>query len=438
MTEPFLDSLLAEGGERARAEAPVPAWLTDARALARADLDRDGLPGARNEAWKYTSLRALAQRRYVRGDVAAASRDVPPDLIGLPGLDGPRLVFVNGAWRADLSRLPDIDGLSVQPLGDALSRSDAAVREGFERPLDDPALAFARLNAALVEDGLVLRVAAGARIASRVQLVFVGAPADALAWNLRVVVELGEGSALTVVEHHAGVDGEAHIGNLVSQVRLAQGARLDLLHLQAAPETSTRIRRSTFRLEADASLHLRTLELGGALARHDLVVDLVGDRARFASRGVFAARARQHLDTHVDVRHRARDTSSDMVWRGIASGRGRGVLHGAITVEAGADGTDASLDTKNLLLSANAEIDAQPVLEIHADEVKAAHGATVGQLDERALFYLRTRGLPETEARTLLTLAFCRVAIDSLENTALREHIDGLLLARLPLADDVA
>ena len=121
---------------------------------------------------------------------------------------------------------------------------------------------------------------------------------------------------------------------------------------------------------------------------------------------------------------------------GVAGGRARGILHGAITVEPGADGSDASLDTKNLLLSAQAEIDAQPVLEIHADEVKAAHGATVGRLDERALFYLRTRGLPEAEARALLTLAFCRVAIDSLENMALREHIDGLLLERLPVREE--
>ena len=281
----------------------------------------------------------------------------------------------------------------------------------------------------------MLRVAPGACIDSRIHLVFAGVPAEPLAWNLRVVVDLGEDSALTLVEHHAGAEGEAHVGNVVSQTYLARGARLDLLQLQAAAETSTRIRRSAFRVESDAALHLRTLELGSALARHDLVVELTGDRARLTSRGVFAARARQHLDTHVDVRHRARDTTSDLVWRGIASGRARGILHGAITVEAGADGADASLDTKNLLLSEQAEIDVQPVLVIHADEVKAAHGATVGQLDERALFYLRTRGIPAAEARTLLTLAFCRVAIDSLENTALREHVDALLLERLPLAD---
>jgi Fe-S cluster assembly protein SufD len=169
--------------------------------------------------------------------------------------------------------------------------------------------------------------------------------------------------------------------------------------------------------------------------RHDLAVNLLGDRARLVSRGVFALRARQHADTRLDISHTARDTACDIVWRGVADGRSRGIFHGAITVNPGADGSDAQLSNKNLLLSDSAEIDTQPVLEIHADEVKAAHGATVGQLDERALFYLRSRGLSADEARSLLTLAFCRVAFDSIENEVLREHIDALFLERLPRID---
>ena len=432
MAEPLLESLLTPG--RA-ADPSEPAWLAVARAQARDALLRDGLPGARNEAWKYTSLRALAQRRYAARDADAATRAVAASEVALPGLDDARIVFVNGVFRADLSRLAPVPGLELSPLSHALAGE--AMRVSFGQGHDDPALAFARLNTALVDDGLWVRVAPGVRVDERVHVIAYGARAEAMAWNLRLVVELGEGSALTLVEHHAGNDGDVHLGNLVSQYQLGPAAHLDLLQLQAVAETATRIRRSEFRLAADAVLNLRTLELGAALARHDLVVDLAGDRARCTSRGVFAARGRQHSDTHIDVRHRARDTACDLVWRGVAGDRARGILHGAITVEPGADGTDASLDTKNLLLSAQAEIDAQPVLEIHADEVKAAHGATVGQLDEHALFYLRSRGLPESEARALLTLAFCRVAVESLENSALREHIDGLLLERLPAPGDL-
>jgi Fe-S cluster assembly protein SufD len=147
---------------------------------------------------------------------------------------------------------------------------------------------------------------------------------------------------------------------------------------------------------------------------------------------VFALRGRQHADTHLDVRHAARNTISDVLWRGVADERARGVFHGAITVAAGADGADANLSNKNLLLSPHAEIDTQPVLEIYADEVKAAHGATVGKLDEQAMFYLRTRGLPPDAARHLLIAAFCGTALSDVAPPVLREHLSAMLASRLP------
>ncbi len=166
--------------------------------------------------------------------------------------------------------------------------------------------------------------------------------------------------------------------------------------------------------------------------RHDLRVELAGDEARFDSRGVFALQGRQHVDTQLAVHHQALNTASESIWRGVADQRARGVLRGAIVVAEGADGADASLSSKNLLLSAQAEIDTKPELEIYADEVKAAHGATVGQLDERALFYLRSRGIPHAEARALLTAAFCRAVLQDMPNAMLREHVSQLLLSHLP------
>jgi Fe-S cluster assembly protein SufD len=160
-----------------------------------------------------------------------------------------------------------------------------------------------------------------------------------------------------------------------------------------------------------------------------------GPEARLVSRGTFALTGRQHADTHIEVRHLARDTACDIAWRGAADQRARGVFHGAITIEAGADGADAQLSNKNLLLSAQAEIDTQPVLVIHADEVKAAHGATVGQLDEQALFYLRTRGIPREAARRLLVTAFCGAMLDGIASEELRGHLGGLLALRLPQAE---
>jgi len=219
----------------------------------------------------------------------------------------------------------------------------------------------------------------------------------------------------------------ARLGTKLGDVTLRDGAVLHHTLFQNAAVGSNLIRRSRLYLGARAQAKLHVLELGGALVRHELRVELAGDGARLDTRGVFMPRGRQHIDTQLAIRHQALNTASDSVWRGVADQRGRGVFRGAILVAPGADGSDASLSNKNLLLSSLAEIDTKPELEIYADEVKAAHGATVGQLDERALFYLRSRGIPQAEARALLTAAFCRAVLDDLPNAALREHLAGLL-----------
>jgi Fe-S cluster assembly protein SufD len=430
MASALLESLL----EHDATTAAEPAWLADARREAASALARDGLPGPRNEAWKYTSLRALEQRRPALGDAEAADRAIDVSALDLPGVDGPRLVFVNGAYRADLSRVACGSGLAVSTLGEAGVDDLESWRALLARPYSDAAAAFARLNTALAAEGPAIRVEPRAQVAEAVHLVFVGASAGReIAWNARVLIRVGAGGALRVIEHHVGSgDATPQLGNVLAQVVLDQGARLDLVQIQEASAGATLIRRSEFVLAAEASLHQHALDAGARTMRHDIEVDLEGHGARFVSRGVFALGGRQHADTHVDVRHVARDTTSDLVWRGVADERARGVFHGGITVAAGADGADASLSNKNLLLSPNAEIDTQPVLEIHADEVKAAHGATVGQLDERALFYLRSRGIPAGAARRLLIAAFCSAVLADLDAPELREHLDARLAARLP------
>ena len=187
-------------------------------------------------------------------------------------------------------------------------------------------------------------------------------------------------------------------------------------------------------LARDAHYARIDLELGAALSRHELNVRLEGDNAVLQANGVLLADGRRHVDTRLGIDHLARDTRCNLTWRGLAGQRGRTVFHGGITIHTGADGTEAELSNKNLLLSREAEIDTQPVLVIHADEVKAAHGATVGQLDPTALFYLRSRGLPEPQARALLTGGFCREVVGGIADAATRALADAALdraLARL-------
>ncbi|WP_346949668.1 Fe-S cluster assembly protein SufD [Dyella sp.] len=430
---PFVASLpAAEALERLPGSGV--AWLDAAR---RENLDAfaaAGLPDTRVEAWKYTALRALAQRRFAHGDAQAATLAVDAAALALPGVDGPRLVFVNGAFRADLSSLAALPaGLSLRPLSQALGEDAEGLRFALSHRYREAGDAFARLNAALAGDGVVLRVAAGKTIARPVHLLFAGAPAEGdLAWHLRIIVELEEGAELALVEHHVSLGAQKQLATVVSDVVLRDGARLDYAIVQDAAEDATLIRRSQLRLGARAQAAMHVQELGGALVRHDLRAELAGDEARLATHGVFALHGRQHVDTQLAVRHAALNTASESIWRGVADQRSRGVFRGAIVVAEGADGSDASLSSKNLLLSALAEIDTKPELEIYADEVKAAHGATVGQLDERALFYLRSRGIPHAEARAMLTAAFCRAVLQAMPNEALREHVSQLLLAHLP------
>ncbi|HEX7339058.1 MAG TPA: Fe-S cluster assembly protein SufD [Rhodanobacteraceae bacterium] len=415
-------------------------WLAKARREQLEAFVRDGLPDTHVEEWKYTALRALSRRQYVQGDAQAATRTVDVDALALPGVDGPRLVFVNGAYRADLSVLDGLPaGVSLTPLSQALSGDAESLRFFLARDWQSTGDVFARLNAALAADGVVLRVAAGCVVGKPLHVVHAGASApDALAWHARHIIELGEGASLKLVEHHAGADNNANLGTLVSDIVLRADAKLDWLQLQDAAADATLIRRTDLHLDARAQCNFSGVELGGSLARHQLAVELRGDGARLDTHGVFLPRKRQHLDTHIDIRHDALNTTSHSLWRGVADERGRGVFHGQIIVAPGADGADADLNNKNLLLSPNAEIDTQPVLEIYADEVMAVHGATVGQLDEQALFYLRSRGIPVEQARSLLTVAFCRAGLAGVDNKALREHLDALMASHLPQAGEAA
>lgn len=386
-----------------------------------------GLPSQRDEAWKYTSLRALERRSFAA--VEAAPQIDAPLIAHIPA---PRLVFVNGRHVESLSDLSGLaEGVSVQRLSQALADGGDAARflaRRFERGDE----VFARLNAALASEGVLLRVEADVQAATALQLVFIGATDTTdRAWHLRNLIELRANAQLSVVEHHLASGEHAHLSNALTHVHLAQGAQLVHARSQHESDKATSLLRTDAVLARDTVYKRLDLELGAALSRHELNVRLEGENARLDANGVLLASGRRHVDTRLGVDHIARDTNCGLTWRGLGAGRGRAVFHGGILIREGADGTDARLSNKNLLLSDNAEIDTQPVLEIHADEVQAAHGATVGRLDANALFYLRSRGLPQEQATRLLTAAFCREPLSVLGDEALGAQLADAVDAAL-------
>ncbi|MCC4612152.1 Fe-S cluster assembly protein SufD [Xanthomonas campestris pv. esculenti] len=373
----------------------------------RAELDaalQSGLPGPRAEAWKYTSLRQLERRSFHPAPLV-------PTLVDAAVLDDiptPRLVFVNGRPSAALSEVASLPhGVQLDTLSASIAAGDDA-QHLLGRRFEGSDEIFARLNAALADEGVLVRVRDGAQIALPLHLVFVSVAGELdLSWHHRHLIELRAGAALSVVEHHLHIGDAAHLDNSVMHVHLGQDAALSHARVQADSAQATSLLRTDAVLARDARYQRVDLELGAGLSRHELNVRLEGNNARLTANGVLLGNGRRHVDTRLGIDHIARDTACELVWRGVGADRSRLVFHGGIHIRPGADGTDARLSNKNLLLSANAEIDTQPVLVIDADEVQAAHGATVGQLDENALFYLRSRGLPQAEAQRLLSAAFC-------------------------------
>jgi Fe-S cluster assembly protein SufD len=402
--------------------------LTDGRRQALDALLTDGLPGPREEAWKYTPLRTLERRAFAPADGMAPAFDATL----LDGIPAPRLVFVNGrhdAARSDLSGLPA--GVTVEPLSHALAGGEPRDVNFILRRYDQPAEVFARANAALAAEGAVVRVDAGVQVETPLHLVFVGVPQTGdRAWHLRHFIELRNEARLDIVEHQLADGDHAHLANDVLHLHVGQRGVVRHARIQADAARATRFARTDAVLAREANYQRIDLELGAGLSRHELNVRLEGDGAKLVANGVLLGDGRRHVDTRLGIEHIARDTACELLWRGIADGRSRVVFHGGIDIRAGADGTDAALSNKNLLLSADAELDTQPVLVIDADEVKAAHGATVGQLDANALFYLRSRGISEPQARRLLTVAFCREPLMALGDDGLRQF----LLARLDAA----
>jgi Fe-S cluster assembly protein SufD len=362
-------------------------------------LEEFGAADPREESWRYSrnALRALAQN-----DFATAAADVRPGAKLLARIDwqptrGRRLVFVNGAYASELSDISALEGVAVERTGRRA------------------ALTFSQAGA----------------IAHSVHI---GVPGTgATRWDadaqIRVVAR-----EVTLIQQFVAGPGADLLGAAQVTIDIADEAGADIVRLCDLPDNASLVRREVLHVGRDATCRTTEALFGGRLQRHDIAVAL-GERARLSQRGVFALRGRQHVDVRLDIRHTARDTASDVVWRGVADQRARGILHGAITVERGADGSDARLETKNLLLSPHAEIDAQPVLEIYADEVKASHGATVGQLDDRALFYLRSRGLPAALARSLLIAGFCREVFAGVADADLRVRLEQALDERLPQAE---
>lgn len=394
--------------------ARVQQWRESALAQAL----RVGFPSNKLERWKYAPLRAMATKAFLPETCASGI-----DETALPPT--PRLVFVNGRFDHTHSTLEGLSGVRLSRLADALNDDDDRTTALLGRTFDDIEAPFASLNTALAEDGVLLDVESSDIERPPLHLVFIGSPDAIGSVALRHKITCREGAWLTVLEHHR--EGGAGLDNQFWHVHLKPGSRLVHLRVQTLDPRHTQFHRTDAMIAGDAEYVRLDIDNGGHYVRHELNLNLQGKNARVRSGGVLWAEGSSTLDTRLVCRHQAPDTTCNLLWRGLADGKSRANFFGGIHIDAGADGSDATLSNKNLLLSAQAQINTQPALEIYADEVKAAHGATVGQLDAGALFYLRSRGVSEPEAIALLTRAFYAEALAVLQDDDLTARLEPYL-----------
>ncbi|MGM0517159.1 MAG: Fe-S cluster assembly protein SufD [Pseudomonadota bacterium] len=386
---------------------------------AREQAEALGLPGLRDEEWRWTNLRPIQRGNFaaaegVGGDIEPANR--------LPFEDPIRLRFIDGIFQGVPDDLPE--GLTIVALADA----DDSAREAAFSPVPAPAVdnpndVLVTLNTAMAREGVVIDVAPNAVIERPMVIEWLDGATESAMSHPRVLVRLGESATATVVEHIEAVGDKPSWRNSVIVSTIAANAALTHIALGLDGDQRLATERSFAELARDARYHSYNVQLGGKVIRREYDIHVGGSGAHTDLIGLMMPRDKQVLDTHTRITHAAADTTSNEHYRSIADDAGRGVFKGRILIEQDAQRIEAYQSSNNLILSDNAEIDAKPELEIYADDVSCSHGATIGRLDEESLFYLRTRGVPVAEARALLIAGFAQEVIDEIPMDDLREWL---------------
>jgi Fe-S cluster assembly protein SufD len=411
------------------------AWLRPVRQAAIARFAEVGFPTTRDEDWRFTNLTPLSRTAFkLPGDGRV---DLTPSAIApfaFPELACIRLVFVNGRYVPALSS-PGVprNGLVVRSLAEAMVEHRDVLERHLARHADYVQDAFIALNTAFMDHGAFVHIGRGQVLAKPVHLLYVSTPAaEPIVTYPRNVVVLGEDSQAVIVEDYASLGAELYFSNVVTEVVVGQNSVLS--HYMIERESRQAINVSTLRIQQGRSSNVasHTLLMGGALVRNNVHPVLAGEGGECLINGLYMATGQQHMDNFMRVEHASPHCDSRQFYHGVLDEQAHGVFSGRIIVHKDAQKTDAKQTNKNLLLSEHAQIDTKPQLEIYADDVKCTHGATIGQIDEGAIFYLRSRGIAEEAARALLLFGFANESLERMKVEPIRKHLEALVARWLP------
>ncbi len=415
------------GSESGLPGSAVP-WLVEKRRAAMALVGKSGFPTTRDEAWRYTDVAQLLTVPFAPAKSSAAQRAVT--LAENAGLaDAHRLVFVDGVYIAEASRLAGLpEGVIVTNLAAALGTHPERVRAAFGKVVTDERHGFAALNTAMASDGAVVMVPRGVHIEKPIEVLVVASnQVQPVGAHLRNLLVLEASASATVVEHYMGDGNAVSFTNCVTEVMLAENA--SLTHVKAQREGQSAFHVATIACEQQRSSRFYSCSAaaGGALARTEITSALLGEGADAQLFGAYVARGRQHVDHTTFLDHAVAHCTSNELYKGVMGDMARGVFNGKILVRKDAQKTAAFQSNRNILLSDAAVIDTRPQLEIYADDVKCSHGATIGRLDEEALFYLRARGIDRQTAQRILTQAFAGEVVESIASPAIRALVSSVV-----------
>lgn len=404
-------------------------WLRKLRQDAFARFCEVGFPTTHDEDWRFTKVSAIAQTPFHlarNGRTQPSQKDLEP--CRAAGI-ACQLVFVNGRFARELSLLGKLPNeVKVSSLADEISSNPGAIEPHLGRYLDVHRDAFCALNTAFVDDGAYVHIPRGTLVQEPIYLLFVSTGDDVPSMSHpRNLLVAEEDSQATFVEDYVSLDDGAMFCNTVTE--LIAGDHTVLSHYMIEREHKEASNISTLRIQQAKSSNVvsHSVLLGGGLVRNNVQPVLAGEGGECLINGLFVGDGHQHLDNYMLVEHASPHCGSRQFYNGILDGHAHGVFHGRIIVHKDAQKTDAKQTNRNLLLSDDAQIDTKPQLEIYADDVKCTHGATIGQIEGDALFYLRSRGIDEVSARKLLLFAFASECLDRMKQGPVRKHIEGLI-----------
>lgn len=415
-------------------QSGAPAWLKALRADAIQAFAEVGFPTTRLEDWKYTSVAPIANAAFQparlewNAELADRIRRAP-----LFDLGCSRLVFVNGFFSKELSSLSGLPpNVKLTNLTEALSTGAPAIGQHLARYADFKQHGFTAMNTAFMDDAAFIEIAKGAALRQPIQILYVStAHGEPHITHPRNLIVVGQEGQARVIEIHLGLDDAAYFSNAVTEIVAGENSSVDYVKVQQESVAAFHVATVVAHQSRNASVATNSIALGARLGREDLITILDGEGAEALLDGLYVTTGTQLIDNHTTIDHAKPHCSSREFYKGVLDGKSTGVFNGKIIVRQDAQKTDSKQSDKNLLLSEDAVINTKPQLEIYADDVKCTHGATVGQIDSEAIFYLRSRGIGVKEARNLLIGAFAHEITDRIKHQPLRDRMNAELLARL-------